>query len=79
MVEVAREDLARERLIPELLKGECSTLVLVGKGELALADSVSELDARKAHRCGVEGLMPGGAMSNCRWMASERQPSSIVE
>ena len=58
MVETVREVLARERLIPELLEGEDSTIVLVGDRELVLTDSVSELNAGERHRCGMEGLQP---------------------
>ena len=49
MVETNGEPLARERLVPEVLQGECSAPVLVDEGELALADAVSELDAREGH------------------------------
>ena len=40
------------------VQGACSALALVGEGELALADAVSELDAREGHRGGREGFQP---------------------
>ena len=60
-MEIVRDSgrtITRESLIPELLEREGSIAVLVRHRELALADSMGELDARKCDRRGPERLEP---------------------